>query len=53
MACAAFFRRSRRSILAEAPGLRLNVEAPAMRSAGIGETASLVVASASAWALRP
>ena len=47
------FRGSRRSILAEAPGMRFNVEAPAMRSARVGDVVTLMVAADSAWALRP
>ncbi|HMN82341.1 MAG TPA: ABC transporter ATP-binding protein [Burkholderiaceae bacterium] len=45
------FRGARRSIRIDAAGLALNVDAPAMRAAGIGDEVTLHAAPASAWAL--
>ena len=47
------FRGSRRSIVVDCAGLRMNVETPAMRTAVIGDNVGLRINPASAWAMRP
>ncbi|MFO1086364.1 MAG: ABC transporter ATP-binding protein [Reyranellaceae bacterium] len=45
------FRGSRRSLVVDAAGLRLNVECPATRAAAVGESVTLQVDADNAWAL--
>ncbi|CAN5171155.1 ABC transporter ATP-binding protein [soil metagenome] len=45
------FRGSRRSLAVEAQGRRFNVECPATRAAAVGDTVTLKVEAANAWAL--
>jgi len=47
------FRGSRRSLSVETPTMRFTVDCPATRAANIGDTVSLLVDAANAWALRP
>jgi len=47
------FRGSHRSIVAEAEGMRFNVEAPSTRGVSVGEVVTLSVAAESIWAVRP
>lgn len=47
------FRGPRRSMVVESSGTRLNIDAPAMRTAVIGENVTLVAESLSSWAIRP
>jgi iron(III) transport system ATP-binding protein len=47
------FRGSHRSMVVDCAGLRMNVEAPAMRTAVIGDNVGLRINPASAWAMRP
>jgi iron(III) transport system ATP-binding protein len=46
------FRGSRRSLIVDAAGLRLNVDCPATRAAAVGETVTLRVDADNAWALK-
>jgi iron(III) transport system ATP-binding protein len=47
------FRGPRQSMVVEATGLRLNVEAPALLAARVGDVIRLGVQLAGAWAIRP
>jgi iron(III) transport system ATP-binding protein len=47
------FRGPRRSMVVECAGSRVNVDAPAMRTAEIGDNVTLVAESRSSWALMP
>jgi iron(III) transport system ATP-binding protein len=47
------FRGPRRSLTVETAAKRFNVECPATRAMAVGETVTLVVDAANAWALRP
>ncbi len=47
------FRGSHRSLVVDCAGLRMNVEAPAMRTAMVGDNVGLRINPASAWAMRP
>jgi iron(III) transport system ATP-binding protein len=47
------FRGSRRSMVVECVGSRINIDAPAMRTAEIGDHVTLVAESRSSWALTP
>ena len=47
------FRGPRRSMVVECAGARINIDAPAMRTAEIGENVTLAADSRSCWALRP
>ena len=47
------FRGPRRSLSVATANLRFNVDCPATRAANIGDTVSLLVEAANAWALRP
>jgi iron(III) transport system ATP-binding protein len=49
----AIFRGPRQSITLETDNLKLNVEAPALHSARIGDAVKVTVPPAGAWAIRP
>jgi len=49
----AIFRGPRQSIVVDASGLALNVEAPALLGANVGDQVHLNVSPAGAWAIRP
>jgi iron(III) transport system ATP-binding protein len=49
----AIFRGPRQSIVVDAAGLALNVEAPALLGANVGDQVHLNVSPAGAWAIRP
>ena len=46
------FRGPRRSMVIDCAGERLNVEAPAMRTASVGDNVVVSVNAASCWAMR-
>jgi len=47
------FRGARRSMEVNVDGQKINVEAPALTHAGVGDTVTLVARPEGAWALRP
>ncbi len=47
------FRGPRRTLSVEAASLRFTVECPATRAAAVGQTVTLLVEPANAWAVRP
>jgi iron(III) transport system ATP-binding protein len=49
----AIFRGPRQSIVVDAAGLALNVEAPALLGANVGDQVHVNVSPAGAWAIRP
>lgn len=49
---ASIFRGARRSMVVECAGTRVNIDAPAMRTAEVGDNVTLVAESRSSWALK-